>query len=171
MQKNSKKYAGIGLGLGVFLVVLLVPVIPVYSQVRSSYQQLEDKQQALFNQEKYTLQPDRVLQYSSWVKSGHQVEFSVSASDVVHTSIIGSDGRTIETRDGVTNTRYGFTASIDDTYTFQVYNPHNGFLGFGSKTVGLYSVSATEKWQEVVTKVKENPEQRIVSVIQLLLGT
>jgi hypothetical protein len=118
---------------------------------------MQTRQNTLFSVNDLTLQGDQVYANTKWVKAGHRVEFSVSATNTVNTRIVGGNG-VIESQDERQNARYGFTAPIDDNYTFGIHNPHNGFFGLMAENVGIYSASAVESYDELVTKQRQTTE-------------
>lgn len=132
---------------------------------QQSYQEIETQNANLISGSDYTLEGGHYVYWSAFIQSGHRVEYSVEASDSVNTYVLTSSEfqqyvndnnfNTVAERRDTESTRYGFTASIDDTYYFVVYNPHDGFFGIGDKKVGVYSATATATWEESVTKYKD----------------
>lgn len=159
LSKIKAGATGAGVAAVAIVIVMFVPLIPltVEEEVQTmqtrtiSEQVMVPQTNKLFSQEDYTIQPNASYKVTVPVAANSEVEFEVRASDTVDTSV-RTIGIPIYGRDDVSNTRYKFTAPIDGDYTFEVFNDHNGVLGIGSKTVGLYSAAATETWQETVTK-------------------
>ncbi|MFY3739821.1 MAG: hypothetical protein HMLIMOIP_000240 [Candidatus Nitrosomirales archaeon] len=128
------------------------------------YQDLETKNEALISGQDITIEPNTYYSWHAFIPTGRTVEFSVRASDTVNTYVLtsseftnfqsASNYNTVAQRLDTENARYGFNTAIADTYYFVVSNPHNGIFGIGSKTVGLYSATATATWQEMVTKYR-----------------
>ena len=183
MNKGKKIGIGIGIGVAVAIAIIVTPFIPIsgteqYVEMQTKkqlvqemrtqsqpYQELETKNEALISGQDVTIEPNTYYSWHAFIPTGRNVEFSVRASDTVNTYVLTSSEftnfqsagnyNTVAQRLDTDNARYGFNTAIADTYYFVVSNPHNGIFGIGSKTVGLYSATATSTWQEMVTKYRD----------------
>lgn len=168
-SRNSKAIGGaVGGGVAAVAVIVLmfVPLIPISYQETyqttqtkaTSYQEMETKRNTLFSVDDFKIVADKQYTASAYVKAGHRVEFIAQADDTVNAGIYSRSGQVIATRENSANIRLGFTPSIDDTYTFVVHNPHSQLFGLITEDVTLNDASATESWDELVTKSRQTTE-------------
>ena len=145
--------------------------------VQVPYTTMENKQQTLGATSDKTIEGGYYTYWSPNIPVGRDVEFSVSASDTIYLYIFtvsqynnyrdtGSktpnEKQSVEMASG----KIGYHVSATGTYYFCVYNPHDGFLGFGEKSVGVYSASIEAFWQEEVTKNRAETRYRTVSKVR-----
>ena len=142
--------------------------------VQTPYQTMEDKQQSLGSTSDRTLEGGYYIYWDSYIPVGRDVEFSVSASDTVFLYIFtasqyanyedsGSKTPNEKVSLEMSSGKIGYHVSSTGTYYFCVLNPHDGFLGFGDRSVGIYSSSIQSYWQEEVTRYRTETKYRTVS--------
>ena len=135
-------------------------------------QKLQSQNQNLLNLNSYTLQPNKYVYGYGQIPGGSDVAITWSAADTVSVYAFNSDqfnvyqnggsANPVATQTNVASGTLGFHASAGDTYYIVVFNPHNGILGLGSKTVGVYSASGVATWQQTIT-VNTNQIQTITT--------
>ena len=135
---------------------------------------MEDKQQTIGSSSDRTLEGGYYIYWDSYLPVGRDVELLVSASDTVFLYIFtssqynnfkdtGSKTPNEKASPEISSGKIGYHVSSTGTYYFCVYNPHDGFLGFGDKSVGIYSASIEAYWQEEVTKQQTETRYRTVT--------
>ena len=155
-----------------------IPIIPVtYTEsyeVEVPYSSLESKQKTLGQTSDRTLEGGYYLHWSSYVSVGNDIEFSVSASDTVYLIIFSSSQYTNYLNTGnidpnekesleISSGKIGYHVSSSGEYYFCLLNPHDGFLGIGDKSVGIYSAKIISYWQEEVSKTRLETHTREIS--------
>ena len=105
--------------------------------------------------------------YRYWVYQlpvGTDIELNISASDTLDLFIltkkqfddldkggasipVNNEKKLLKVNNGILR----YHVSSTGTYYFVLGNPHDGFLGFGAKNVGIFSASVTSHWQERVS--------------------
>ena len=161
-----------------------IPAFPVTYQepydeqeaytIQVPYTTMEDKQQTIGSTSDRTLEGGYYIYWDSNLPVGRDVELSVSASDTVFLYIFtasqyanykdtGSKTPNEKASQEISSGKIGYHVSTSGTYYFCVYNPHDGFLGFGEKSVGVYSASIVAYWQEEVTKQRTETRYRTVT--------
>ncbi len=142
--------------------------------VQVPYETMEDKQQTLGSSSDRTIEGGSSFYWYPHIPLGRDIEFYVHASDTVNLYIFtasqfanyqdtGSRSTNEKQLLDVTSGTLGYHISTSGTYYFVVYNPHDGFLGFGKKSVGIYSSSINAYWQEEVTKQRAETRYRTVT--------
>lgn len=163
---------------------IVIPAFPVtyeesYDEqepytVQVPYTTMEDQQQTIGSTSDRTLEGGRYIYWNSYLSLGRDVEFSVSASDTVYLYIFTASqyANYLETGSKTPNEKQslemssgkiGHHISSTGTYYFCILNPHDGFLGFGDKNVGIYSATIEAYWQEEVTLHRTETRYRTVT--------
>lgn len=142
--------------------------------VQVPYSTMEDKQQTLGSTSDRTIEGGYSIYWDPVVHLGRDIEFSVSASDTVFLYIFSASqyanyrdtgSKTPNEKESleISSGKIGYHVSSTGTYYFCVYNPHDGFLGIGAKSVGVYSSSVVAFWQEEVTKYRTETRYQTVT--------
>lgn len=187
MSKLSSSRTGVILVAALIVVAGIayaIPVIPVtYEesyQVQVPYTWIDEKEETIGSVNDRTVEGGYYIYWNSYIPVGRDVEFSVSASDTVNLYVFTSSqysnyrdtgSKTPNEKEiiDLSSGKLGYHVSASDTYYFCVYNPHDGFLGIGAKSVGIYSSSVVEYWQEEETEDRWETHTRDVTIRVTLL--
>ena len=167
----------------VLLLIIIgfaVPFIPVTKTEAVSYVSNKEQSTPVFQISSYTIDANHWVYQTASLSVGEDIQVSYSASDTVnaylfsssqYSSYSGQSNPSSEVaQTGQASGTISFRVSASDTYYLVIFNPHNGFLGLGSHSVGLYSAGGTAASLAAVTLTSTTATSCNQSLISYLSG-
>ena len=166
--------------------VLVVNTTSVASTITSTtavpIQQATTQTQQVYNIAAYTIPANQYVYTNSQLTTGMDVQVSWSAADTVDVYVFSSTQYAAYSNSGTTTPNIAsaptaqsgslsFHVSATDTYYLVIFNPHNGFFGLGSHSVGLYSASGTATYQGTTTTYVTQTTTSVTYVPQQVTAT